>query len=242
MLRRRKAVEPQDEFEQFRDDLRRQVLDPAAEHTLEETVRSFRFLDEQLGAACANLEANPDPSELEVALRNLARYARWLLLMFRHGLGSPIEFYGWASRGLFELYLLTLFVLLSEENVRLFLHAAMTDEIMMMEGIEQLEADITPDVRANLRAQIERLEAARGDRVSRLPDYASMATAVGARNEYDAFWKIYSKYVHPSSWVVNGQPAGVRNVAYQQMFRVQAQFNAHRIGRLAQNNARTAEG
>lgn len=123
----------------------------------------------------------------------------------------------------------------SQENAHTFLDAAATDEIMMLEGILKLQGSF-PAAEAKLRATVERLKARRGDNVYWRPDYAAIASRVRVKQEYDAFWKLYSKYVYPSSWVVNGEVQEVRNPAYQQIFQMQAQFNAHRILTLVEAN------
>jgi hypothetical protein len=220
-------VEPSAEFELFKEDLGKQLLDPDGGKTIEETLRSIDYLEARLLAGCKAIEMVENPSGQIVALHHLARYAGWLLLMFQETLGHPIEFYGWISRSLFEVYVLALFVLRSEENARLFLDAALTDEIVMLEGILRLPG--APEAAIKLQERVERLKARRGDSISRLPDYATLAGIVGVKEEYQAFWKLFSKYVHPSSWVVTGEPDKVRSPGYQQIFQMQAQFNAHRI-------------
>lgn len=234
-----KVVDPQAEFEQFKADLRKQLLD-YEDHGIEETHRSLDFLIRGLRTAQRDIEKGENPSELLIALRNLARYAGWLLLIFKEGLGRPIEFYGWLSRALFELYVLTLFVLRSEENLQVFLKAAMTDEIMILEGLRQLEGYASVEAGEEIRAEIDRLKAERGDERSQLPTYAAIATAVGVKEEYDAFWRLYSKYVHPSSWMINGKPDRVRNVSYERIFQLQAQFNAHRVLQLVASSSAPA--
>jgi hypothetical protein len=145
------------EFARFKDDLRKQLLDPNGDQTIEETIRSIQYLEKRLLVGWKAIETDENPSESVVALHHLARYAGWLLLMLEDGLGRPIEFYGWISRGLFEVYVLALFVR-SEANAHVFLNAATTDEITMLEGILKLQGGL-PETAAKLRATVERLKA-----------------------------------------------------------------------------------
>lgn len=52
---------------------------------------------------------------------------------------------------------------------------------------------------------------------------ASQAEAVGEKAEYEAFFKLYSKYVHPSSFLLNGNPKSVHSPVFFNILVIQAQ-------------------
>jgi hypothetical protein len=47
-----------------------------------------------------------------------------------------------------------------------------------------------------------------------------MAEKVGMKAEYDGYYKFYSKYIHPSSWLINKSTAedGYREILVMQTF------------------------
>ncbi len=51
-----------------------------------------------------------------------------------------------------------------------------------------------------------------------------MAEKAGMLQEYDGFYKFHSKYVHPTSWLVNGTREQVEDGAYREVLTLQA-FN-----------------
>ncbi len=55
---------------------------------------------------------------------------------------------------------------------------------------------------------------------------SALAKAVGLESEYKAFFKLYSKYVHPSSWLVNRDPYWVQAWQWRTIFTVSAQLYA----------------
>jgi hypothetical protein len=57
---------------------------------------------------------------------------------------------------------------------------------------------------------------------------ADLARETGETEDYDAFYKLYSKLVHPSSWSVNS-PSAVATPMYRQTLVVNAQAYSWRI-------------
>jgi hypothetical protein len=61
-----------------------------------------------------------------------------------------------------------------------------------------------------------------------------LAKKIGASEEYTAFYKLYSKLVHPSSWFVNSLSA-VETPIYRQMLISNAQIYGRLILRAIEN-------
>jgi hypothetical protein len=61
---------------------------------------------------------------------------------------------------------------------------------------------------------------------------AILAKETGMEEEYRAFFKLYSKYVHPSAWVIHGSTERVHRFEIKQTFLVQAQRYAGSIAKI----------
>jgi len=145
------------------------------------------------GIMLANLAAR---SSIEAA-----RLAEWL--------GAPTEQVAWVARNLYELNLRVHFILMSKENVDRFFAESISDEIQLFRAIKTLFTPGDPGDAANLKAIDDRI-AAREARLAQegLVPVKSMgcvelAKEIGAESEHQAFYKLYSKYVHPTGYLIN---------------------------------------
>jgi len=115
--------------------------------------------------------------------------------------------FAWATRNLYELNLITRFVLESEEHLNQWLAQIVQDEIEVWEGAlilagKQVHAKEIGEIED--RIKILRNKAVKhGLKLSRIPGTFQLAKDLGLVDEHAGFYKIYSKFVHPSSILVN---------------------------------------
>lgn len=62
-----------------------------------------------------------------------------------------------------------------------------------------------------------------------------LAKKTGNKEEYDAFFRLYSKYVHPSSWLINAQVNDSDNPVLRNVFLLQSQFYTTYLLKVASN-------
>jgi hypothetical protein len=132
----------------------------------------------------------------------------------------------WSCRNLFETNLTVRYVLISEQNFSSWMGQALRDERDFIEGVLTLAQEGHAEQRAILRARQEqldgmakryRLEFARPFRIS------DIAKAVGEEAEYVAMYKLFSKYVHPSSLLINSWAKSEPEMGWTNIFLTSAQ-------------------
>src|SRR5207237_306565 len=62
-----------------------------------------------------------------------------------------------------------------------------------------------------------------------------LAKQTGNQDEYEAFFKLYSKYVHPSAWLVFARVDEADTPAFRNVFFIQAQYSGAKILKLIQD-------
>ena len=141
----------------------------------------------------------------------------------------------WVARNLFEINMILRFVLASEEDLDRWQAEAGGDERDIILGILALSsADTKEEDRQKLLGRIAEIEGvlSRHKLNAEKPlQLRTLASKVGMDSDYEAFFKLYSKYVHPSSWLVNSSEQ--RRQEWRDILSVQAQFYAaETFGRL----------
>jgi hypothetical protein len=140
------------------------------------------------------------------------------------------EKYAWPARIIYELLLYTKFVLSDENNFLSFSKQVLIDEKELIEGIESLfkEEEKTPSMRASKQSIQKRLEDYKG--IRNLPrNYKEIADDVGLSKDYTAFYKLFSKFVHPSPWLLMGNEEFVHNKSFRKNILMTAEKNSLEI-------------
>jgi len=138
--------------------------------------------------------------------------------------------FAWLARNIFELDLVTRFVLKEPTNYKSLEKQFYKDEIEMFEGykllIEDTVADPGIDARLkNLRDKWESVDTEKG-----MPsNIREIAEYVGAKEEYQIFYKTYSKYVHPSIWLIFAPSKLKQNPGFRNIFMMKSQRYAINI-------------
>ncbi|MBK5396352.1 hypothetical protein JFU47_06410 [Pseudomonas sp. TH39(2020)] len=142
------------------------------------------------------------------ALLNLLSSTSQCVNVFHTSIGNHISILALAVRNLYEINLISRTVLQSEENLNKWISEAITDNIQVLEGI--LGIHTTSDLlgpKRILQTEIDRLEEVRakhGLQLTKQPiTAAKMAESLGLGEEHKNYYKLFSKLVHPSSYLVN---------------------------------------
>lgn len=137
-----------------------------------------------------------------------------------------IKLFAWRTRNIFESFLLLKHCMASTQNAERFCAQRIGDEATILEGLLGLAHEGTRDMTpvqeriSKARAILEKYGFAK---ISPLR-IDVLATAVNMKDDYAAFYKLYSKYVHPSSWVIIADSDEFDNVQYWEAFIVNAQL------------------
>ena len=147
---------------------------------------------------------------------------------------NPIEVMAFACRMTFELNLELRYVMLSDGNLDDFAKRRATEEIDFLNAFCEL-ADSAPQLpngdRTTIQGRIgelnQLLEKWGDPRPSGTgPQVRAMAVATGVLNEYQRFYRFYSKYVHASSWLVNAPYETLDDEKFRIIFSLQTQLYA----------------
>jgi len=145
--------------------------------------------------------------------------------------------FAWRIRNIFECMLLLNRIVANPGHASAFAAQKGSDERTILDGLLSLTERETPETEL-LEARSRHLSAVLSkhgfDRASpwRMD---VVAQEVGMKSEYDAFYKLYSKYVHPSSWSVLADPDEYEAPEYWQIFLLQGQLHAHQIVAVAED-------
>jgi len=205
-------------------------------------LQALQILALSLAGAASRLSSKrPDktpeivPPEI-VAAPLLMAAARALSLGCCAGLDTPIEVLALSARNTFELWLRLMYILESDANCQAWRNEAFTDQLQVYDAILALQG---PDnVKDVIRGEIQRVKQqavtrglAPGSKLMKMPD---LAKATKCKEEYGAFYKLYSKLVHPSAWFVN-MPNAVSSEMYRMTLVVNAQVYGWHILKIVED-------
>jgi uncharacterized small protein (DUF1192 family) len=154
------------------------------------------------------IEKNNHRDAQRVILQNLLSSSAQYLRVAADNLGTHISVLALATRSLYELNVRTRAILTLSDQIDNWQSEAVTDKIQTLEGLLTLQTTNEMSAeRTILRTEIDRLNALRakyGLPVVKKPiDAGGLAPAVGLENEHKGLFKLFSKLVHPSSYLTN---------------------------------------
>jgi hypothetical protein len=176
-------------------------------------------------------------SDKTVALSNFCSYISGELKNMSGFYPANTAGLAWSTRNLFEVNLTIRHVLLSNDNFLDWLGQALHDEKDFIDGVlstsrESQNADAKNFLKARLKqlhgmAQRHELEFSKPFRVQ------DIAKGLGMLDEYAETYRLFSKYVHPSSLLVNAWHRQTAEKTWNDIFLVKAQTYAgdsiHRV-------------
>lgn len=181
----------------------------------------------KLRALIASIEGAVERTNERDVLTNLAKRTASEFDKLASTYPAPIEGVAWCSRNLFELNLLFRYVLLSPKNVDKWLGQAAGDEIQVIQGLLTLATDGSqPHVKAlkDRWAYIDGVCKKHSIDLENPIRIDDLAKQVGRTEDYKALYKLFSKYVHPSSWLINNSKENIENESVLNAFLIQGQL------------------
>ncbi len=186
-----------------------------AEKRLHDLIVLAKSLDEvsahltAIGTAIANCtqwakEHHPR-DERNVALWNLLVAPSECTDLYARNITGSLPLLAFCTRTVFELNLRMRHVLLSEANLKTWIAEAAKDRLELLEGIIALGEPDDSRVQM-LRAEQKRIEGLMVKhqlRQAKPLAVATLAQEVGLEEERKSLFKLFSKLVHPSSYLVN---------------------------------------
>lgn len=138
-----------------------------------------------------------------ISLRSLTNYTSILLERLTTYQQLPIEFIAISARNLFECYLLVAFILSDPSKAKVFVGQKASEELEINEGFLSLTKSSTPEATIksiqDRMTYIKELMKNHEIPIEKHWSVSFLAKQTNNKVEYEAFFKLYSKYIHPSS-------------------------------------------
>lgn len=167
------------------------------------------------------------------SLRAISSYVKVLFDRLNKTQNAPIEQIAMSARNLFECYLLTAFIIADPARAKDFISQKAYDELEINEGFLSLTTTNTFAATIKMiqdrKDNINKLMKNFGLTPSKHWTVSKLAQQTNNKVEYDAFFKLYSKYVHPSSWIMNSYEHEYDNPVFRNIFLSQGQIFTNRI-------------
>lgn len=196
--------------------------------TLEDVELNLRKLQAELGYSTLKIRIVSKDDYTGYALQKLGLYASGQIENLISSLGSPIEFKAWISRNLFEAYLTGVYIVSNPSNAKDFVIQKASDELDIYKGILTISSTTdTSEVRKPVEGRIEHIRSTmikHGLEYSKSLNISVLADRTGNKDEYNAFYKFYSKYVHPTSWSIISEVSERDNPTFINVFLMQSQY------------------
>lgn len=190
----------------------------------------------ELNEKASKLVINDETDYRVVALRGLSNYTSILFHRLITNPNAPIEDLAVSARNLFECYLLIAYIIDDPSKAKEFISQKAFEEIEINEGFLSLTTTDTHDaVKKAIKDrtdQVNKLMKNSGLTPSKYWTVNHLAIKTSNKLEYDVFFKLYSKYVHPSSWIVNSFDDERDNPVFRNIFFSQGQIFTKRIVKL----------
>lgn len=169
-------------------------------------LRSFQILSLAINEATLRLSRSPSEKPAWILTGPiLIAAARALLMATSGGIETPLEVLALSARNIFELWLRLQYIVASDVNCQSWRNEALTDQLQVYDAILSLPGSdaLKPVILTEIEQVKEHGTNCGLNESKELLSTAGLAKATGNLSEYKAFYKLYSKIVHPSSWSVN---------------------------------------
>ncbi|MGV3696325.1 DUF5677 domain-containing protein [Flavobacterium sp.] len=190
----------------------------------------------ELNEEASKLTINKETDYRVLALRGLSNYTHILFDRLIANQNAPIEHIAISARNLFECYLLIAYVIDEPSRAKEFISQKAFEELEINEGFLSLTTKTTSETSIKMiearMDYIKKLMKSAELTPSRHWSVSHLAVQTNNKIEYDAFFKLYSKYVHPSSWIVNSHDYEYNNPVFKSIFFSQGQIFTNRIVKL----------
>jgi hypothetical protein len=190
----------------------------------------------EINDKATKLARNNECDYLVFALRGLSSYTSVLFDRLETNQNAPIEYLAISARNLFECYLLIAYVIDEPSRAKEFISQKAFEELEINEGFLSLKTKTTSETSLKMihdrMDYIKKLMKSAELTPSKHWNVSYLALQTNNKLEYDAFFKLYSKYVHPSSWIVNSHNFEYDNPVFKNIFYSQGHIFTKRIVKL----------
>lgn len=170
-------------------------------------------------------EKNLIENYLLLALNGLTKYTGVLLNRLIEYQNTPIEYTALTARNLFECYLLITYINGDESRAKEYISQKPIEEIELNESFLLLTTENTSPVTIKqLRDRIDYITNLKNTfdlKAKKHWNVSELAKQTGNILEYKAFFKIHSKFTHPSSLIVNSMEGDFNNEVFLSVFSLQ---------------------
>jgi len=170
-------------------------------------------------------------------LQSVPSYIRKQIVRLQNRLDDEVDIVAWISRNLMELFFMLRYMSKSEDNY----DEVMREQLKDLKDIEDIifpagspSSDDPEELRrfhSNMNEMWETLAdyGVNRDELERYKTVRSYAEGADLLNEYDRGYRLHSKYVHPTSYLLFGRKSFVYGRGTQPFFWVMAQYYAARV-------------
>jgi len=173
----------------------------------EEIQKHLLKLSEKALALGHRITETIERSDKSIALSNFCSYISGELRQASTFYPGNISGLAWVTRNLFETNLTIRHVLTSDSNFSDWLGQALRDEKDFIDGVLSVATDTRNSAaETQLRARLAKLQdmaQRHGLEFSKPFRVSDIAKPLGLLDEYNSLYKLFSKYVHPSSLLIN---------------------------------------
>ena len=177
--------------------------------------------------------------EMDYALFSLRAIANYTGVLFDRLISNqnfPIDYIAILSRNLFECYLITAYIINDSSKAQEFISQKAYEELEINEGFLSITTENTSETNIkSIRDRMEYInEIMKKSELTPSKNWNVNYLAKQTNNEleYKAFFKLYSKYVHPSSWIMNSHKHEYDNPVFKNIFILQGQHYTSCITKL----------
>ena len=182
--------------------------------------------ERQLSSASENVTVRDENDYVRFALARVAGYASSQINRLAAMYTSGIELHAWTARNLFEAYLVGEYIFLEPLKAKDFVAQKASDELQIYEGFLGISGDLADPIKRPILERIghiRRTLAKHGLREVSPWSVSFLAKQTHNEADYKAFFKLYSKYVHPSAWLVFARPDEIDTLVFHNVFLIKAQ-------------------
>jgi len=168
-------------------------------------------------------------SNASLAYANLANRTATELNRLAGFYPESIEGVAWCARSLFEINLIVRHINHSKENMNRWLGQLAGDEKQILQGFLALsDQSDRPEKRVlqDRLVAIDKITAKHGLSASGPFNIKTIAAQENLSDEYVGLYKLFSKYVHPSSWLLNSPKDSVQSKEYMTILLIYSQIHA----------------
>ena len=192
-----------------------------SEH-LEKLSNTVRALAREIGVRAVRSNAS-------IAYTNLANRTATELGRLANFYPGCIEGTAWCARNIFEINLVLRHLNHGGENLARWMGQLAGDEKQIIQGFLTLSEASDLPAKKVLHDRLDVIDAitTKHNILASGPfNIKAIADQEQMSDEYAGLYKLFSKYVHPSSWLVNASDDSVQSKEYMNIFVIYAQLHA----------------